>query len=159
MRGMANAIGLTLLLIAVPLQAQTMTDAQKAEIEKAVKDQVTQRYAASDSLSAESVIQFWSRDKILGTLSPTGLNSDLESILKGVRSTFATLKVQKSELLGIKVFLISPEMAVAFTKGTGRFEYKNGNITSSNWANTSIWVKEAGGWKMIHSAGTAATRQ
>jgi hypothetical protein len=147
------------LFFPVPLQAQTVTAAQKADIEKAVTEQVTQLYAAFDRLDAEAANQFWSRDKIIGSLTPTGLNSDLESMLKGTKNTFANRTVQKSVITDMKVLMPSPEMSIAFVKGTNRIEYKNGNVSLSNWASTTIWVKEPGGWKLAHMAQVAAAIQ
>lgn len=150
MKTLAFALALMLLIITVPLQAQTVTDAQKAEIEKAVKGQITQYYGALDTLSAEASTQFWSRDKILGSLTATGLNSDLDSVLKGLKNTFSNRKAQKSDISDIKVIVPSPDTAIAIAKGTYRIEYRNGNISNGNWASTTIWVKEPAGWKMAH---------
>ncbi len=159
MKSMACAVGLMLLLYAVPLQAQTLPDIQKTDIEKAVKNQITQWYAALDTLNAEASMQFWSRNQVIGSLSPTGTNSDLEVMLKNIKNGFASRKLQKSEIADIKVLVLSAEMAVAFTKGTNRIEMRNGNISLNNWASTTILVKESGEWKIAHNAGTAATRQ
>ena len=130
MKIMVIAFGIILLFLAIPVQSQTLTDAQKAEIEKVVKNQITKLFAAWDSMNAEAYVQLWSRDKIMGELRPTGLESSFETMLKTQKTNFARETAHKNEILDIKVHVISPEMALAFSKSTVRIELKNGNINN-----------------------------
>jgi ketosteroid isomerase-like protein len=158
MKSIAFAVALMLLLFAVPVHSQTVTASQKAEIEKAVKEQMTKWYAAWDSLSAEAAKQVWSREKMIGSLRATGLLSDLEAISSGYKTTMENRKSNKVEISEILVYPFSPETALGISRGVWRVELKNGNITNYNFADTMIWVKEPGGWKLVHEAQRTAAQ-
>jgi hypothetical protein len=159
MKSMAFAVALMLLIFAFPVQAQTMTAAQKAEIEKAVKNQITQMLVVWDTLNLEASMQFWSRDKIIGELRPTGLVTNLDTMLATWKKDSANRKTQKIDIQDAKLQIISPDMVIATSIGYLRIELKNGNINNYNYANTTIWVKESGGWKMAFLAEKTAARQ
>jgi|WetSurMetagenome_2_1015567.scaffolds.fasta_scaffold42197_3 hypothetical protein len=152
MKSIPLAIGLMLLFCAVPVQAQTVTGAQKAEIEKAVKEKVAQMYDSLDALNAESYVRLWSQDKIMGSLSPTGLEKNLETMKKAIQGYTENAKSRKTESLATTVHALSPEMALAFSNTTFRAEGKNENSGRFYMANTTIWVKDSGGWKLAFSA-------
>jgi ketosteroid isomerase-like protein len=159
MKAIAFAVGLMLLFFAIPVQAQTMTAAQKADIEKAVKAKVTQLYGIWDSMNAEAYVQLWSRDKIIGELSATGLQTNFETMLNNFKTNFANQTSRKNNILDIRVDVLSPEMALAFSKSGLRIETKSGNIANYNYADITIWVKESGEWKLAHWAYASATKQ
>jgi hypothetical protein len=150
MKCMHVAIGLILLVFAMPSQSQTITGAQRAEIEKSVKDRIIQGTAALNSMNAEAFMQAWSRDKFIGQLTATGLEANLENIQKGIKTNFESTASYKAEVLDIRVDALSPELALAFCKMTERVEAKNGNVTNYNFANMMVWAKESGGWELIH---------
>jgi ketosteroid isomerase-like protein len=150
MKSMHLAVGLILLLLAVPVQAQTMTAVQKADIEKAVKDKVKQLYSTFDSMNAEAYVQMWSRDKIIGEMRPTGLEKNPDNMLKLFKNDYANQKSHKNDILDIKVNILSPDTVLAFGKTSLRIELTNGNIQNYNFADMSIWAKESEGWKLTH---------
>ena len=154
-----GSILLILLFLAVPAQAQTMTAAQKADIENAVKDKVTQLYASFDSLKAETYVKLWSRNKIMGALTPTGLVTTPDALSKLYKTDVSNQKSHKNEIVDIKVQVLSPEMAFGFGKTTLRIERTNGNIENYNVGDISIWVKESGEWKLAHHAYTGEARK
>jgi hypothetical protein len=159
MKNMSLAVALIFLLLAVPLQAQTMTAAQKADIEKAIKDKVTQMYSALDTLSPEAFVALWSHDKIIGALGPTGLETSFEAFAKniqGYRDASKSRTTESVDVQGVKV--VSPEMAIAFSKTSFKAELKNGNINYINMGNTTIWVKDSGEWKLAFFSGPAAAK-
>jgi hypothetical protein len=152
---------LMLMLFAVPVQAQgqTVTAAQKAEIEKAVKEQMMKWYAAWDSLNPEAAKQVWSREKMIGSLRATGVLSDMEAILGGYKTTMENRKSNKVEVAEFVVYPFTPETALGISKGIWRVELKNGNIGNYDFAaDSQVWVKEIGGWKLIHEAQRTAAQ-
>lgn len=159
MKSMQLAVGLILLFLAVPVQAQTMTAAQKADIEKAVKEKVTQLYSVLDTLSPEAYVKLWSQDKIIGALGATGLEKSFEAMAKGIQGYRDASKSRTTESVDIlAVQVVSPEMAIAFSKTTFKAELNNGNINYIIMGNTTIWVKESEAWKLAFFAGTAAAK-
>ena len=62
MKTTAFAVGLMLLLFAVPIQAQILTDAQKAEIEKIPTDATKEIVTAVNQLSSERYAKYLSSD-------------------------------------------------------------------------------------------------
>jgi ketosteroid isomerase-like protein len=110
-------------------------------------------------MNQEAAMQFWSRDRIMGELRAVGLVSNAETILNYWKNGAANRKAQKFEVSETKVDVLSPEMALVFSKGLLRIELKNGNISNNDYANTTIWVKEPDGWKMAYLVEKSATRQ
>jgi hypothetical protein len=149
MKSMHLAVGLILLFIAVPVQSQTMTADQKANIEKEIKEQVTHLYDVIDTLSPEKFVRLWSRDKIIGSLEVTGLESSFEVMEKNLRSRYDPAKSHTTNSVNVmEVHVLSPEMAIAFSTTSFRVELKNGNVVNPNMGNATIWVKESGEWKL-----------
>jgi len=160
MKSMYLAVGLILLFLAMPVQSQTLTSAQKADIEKAVKAKVTQLYSVLDTLSPEAYVKLWSRDKIIGALGATGLETNFEALAKGIQyytDNFKWRKTESAETIAVRV--VSPEMAIAFSKTTFGAQNKSGNVNNLNMGNSTIWVKEAGEWKMAFMSGMAAAKK
>jgi len=140
---------LILFFIAVPVQSQTMTEAQKAEIVKAVRESVTHLYSVIDTLSPEKFVKLWSRDKIIGSLEVTGLESSFEVMEKNLRSRYEPAKSHTTNSVNVmEIHVISPEMAISFSTTNFRVELKNGNVVNPNMGTTTIWVKESGEWKL-----------
>ena len=158
MKGWHLTVGLILLFLAVPVQAQTA--AAKADIEKAVKAKVTQLYGVLDTLNPEPYVKLWSRDKIIGALGPKGLETSFDVMAKdiqGYRDASKSRKTESVDIIGVRV--VSSEMAIAFSKTTFKAEVNNGNIYNINMGNTTIWVKDSGEWKLAFFAGATAAKQ
>jgi hypothetical protein len=167
MKSIAITVGLILLFITVPIQAQTRKEADKAKIEKAVKDKVNQLYSALDTLNPEAYMKLWSRKKIMGEMTPTGLEEDFKTLLKKQQDNMANVATRKTEILNVKIQLLPSEMALAFgnatttqrMKGTGTgFGVLQGNIQNIDSGFMTIWVKESGVWKLIHLVNAVQTR-
>ena len=154
------AFGLLLLLLAVSVHAQTINPAQKADIENAVKAKVTQLYGVLDTLSPEAYVKLWSRDKIIGGLGATGLETSFEVMAKGIQYYADNFKSRKTESADpTTVHIVSPEMAIAFGKSTFSAQNKAGNVYNLNMGSTTIWVKETGDWKLAFMAAMIAQKQ
>ena len=139
---------LMLLFVVVPVQAQTLTDTQKAEIEKIVKEQITALCSTFDTLDVESAFKLWSRDKLIGEVTAGRIDTSIDAMIKRWKSSNANVLRRKNDIQEIKVNVISPDVAFATSKNLVRVELKNGNVNNSNWVGTFLWVKESSGWKL-----------
>jgi hypothetical protein len=102
----------------------------------------------------------WSRDKIIGALGPTGLETSFEAMAKSIQGYRDASKSRTTESVGVMtVQVVSPEMAIAFSKTTFKAELNNGNINYINMGNTTIWVKDSGEWKLAFFSAIAAAKQ
>jgi hypothetical protein len=150
MRTMHLAIGLMLLFLVNPVQAQTMAAAQKTDIEKEVKAAVKQFYDVYDLVDPEAYVKQWSQDNIIGELRATGLETNPVALKKGIQ-VYVGLAKRKTETLDSTVHILSPEMALVFATTTFTAGVR------FNLAHTMIWVKESGAWKLAFLAGAIET--
>jgi hypothetical protein len=159
MRNIALAACLILLLFAVPIQAQTLTAAQKADIETAVKSQVAKYLSTFEKIDLEAAIKFWSRDKLIGA---NGYGQNYTTI-DDVMSLFVRMnkgrKEIKVDIKDVKINILSPDMAVAYVTGNWRNILANGNVTNYIVGLTEIWVKESNVWKLALESGSSAAVQ
>jgi hypothetical protein len=155
MKSIVVAVGLILLFLAVPVQAQTMTASQKADIEKTIKAKVNEMYNALDTLSPEVNVKIWSKDKIIGALGATGLETSLEAMAKSTQVYRDNFQWRKTDSFEVQaVLVVSSEMAIAFSKSTFKAQPKNSNnINSLTMGSTTIWVKESEEWKLAFMGG------
>jgi hypothetical protein len=159
MKSMALAVALILLIYAVPIQAQTMTAAQKAEIEKAVKEVVLQSYRIVETMDVDAAAKPWSRGNFIGQLTSGRFVTDFDTMVSNWKTSFANRKAHKWELQDVAVRVFSPDTALATFSGSFRNELKNGNLSNYNYAGSMILVKESSGWKIAYLAETTAAKQ
>jgi ketosteroid isomerase-like protein len=154
-----TAGALVLLCSASSLHAQDPTAAQVADIERAVKEQVLQYYQTVDALDGNLHIRFWSREKIIGFASGGRLETSVDAMTEGWRRMAGNRKASTFDCQSIPVRVFSSDAAMAMCIGPLRIEMKDGTVNNYNFVGTSMWAKEAAGWKLIFVQETSATRQ
>ncbi len=159
MKGMALAACLMLMFPAIPLQAQTVTAAQKAEMEKAINEQVAALCRTFDTVDTEAFIKLWSRDKLIGEVSAGRLDPSIDSIMNRAKNANATVMRRRNEIQEVKTHIVAPDYAFVTCKTLGRNEFKNGNVNNFHWLGTMIWVKESSGWKLAFLGQSSAALQ
>jgi ketosteroid isomerase-like protein len=159
MKAMALLVGLMLLLFALPVQAQTVTDVQKAAIEKSLKEQLTQYFGAFEKIDLDAAMKFWSQDKLIG-FNNNGQNF---TTFEGVKGAYTAMmkgrKEQKCDIKDIKFRTLSPDMTMTLVSCYWKIAYANGNVGNYVAALTEIWVKEANVWKVVFEVGSAVAAQ
>jgi hypothetical protein len=150
MKSIVVAVGWILLFLAVPVLSQTMKAAQKADIEKEVKDAVKQFYDVMDLVDPDAYVKQWSRDNIIGELRATGLEANPEAMRKGIEIYVGKAK-RKTDTLDSTVHILSPEKALVFSTTTFTAGMR------FNLAHTMIWVKESGKWKLAFLGGAISS--
>ncbi len=152
MKGIAIAFALTLLLIAVPVQGQTVTAAQKAETEKILTEATKEIVATVSNLSTDGWVKYASadfRERVgAGAISPAA--SGKEAYLKWAANIHSqrTTQILTTDL--IKVDAISPDLAYVIWLGGVTTVAKSGRHGGAAVAWSMVWKKESDGWKVIH---------
>jgi hypothetical protein len=159
MRTIALAFCLTLFFASIPLQAQMFTAAQKAEIEKAINEQVAALCRTFDTADTEAFIKLWSRERLIGEVASGRLDPSLDSITNRSKNANATVIRRKNEIQDVKIHLFLPDSVFVTCKTLGRNEFKNGNVSNFNWLGTMIWVRESSGWKLAFLGQSSAAIQ
>ena len=159
MKGIALAVALMLFVFAVPIQAQALTDAQKADIEKAVKSQVAQYLSTYEKIDLDAAIKFWSRDKLIGAMGYGQHYTTIEAVAGYFARGNKGRKEQKIDIQDVKVRILSPDTAVAQVSYNWKILAANGNVSNYVVALTEFWVQESSGWKLAFEAGTSAAKQ
>jgi hypothetical protein len=151
-KGVFLAIGMMLLFFALPLHAQTVTAAQKAEIEKTLSDATKEMSATINQLSTAGMTKYLSADFQehiwSGGFSPSASGKD--AYLKSMVDTFSQRTSQKFDMDSLKVFVLAADSAYFVMTGGVTVTLKSGRHGGWGWAGTFIWWKEPSGWKIIH---------
>jgi len=159
MKKIALAVGLMLLFFAVPIQAQTLTDVQKADIEKTLKSQVAQYLSTFEKIDLDAAIKFWSRDKLIGANGYGQNFTTIETVMDFFARMNKGRKEQKVDIQDVKIRILSPDMAVSQVSCNWKIFAANGNVSNYVTALTEIWVKESNVWKVAFEVGSSATVQ
>ncbi len=155
MRNIALAACGLILLFSVPVQAQTVTSAQKAEIEKAVNELILQMLRSYETNDVEKFFQYFSREQFVGYIAGGSIGS-LEQMKQQWTKDWAARKAQNRVAKEVRVRVLSPEAALAVWSGTGMNALKNGNVANFTSAGMALCTREPGGWK-ITSFGSGST--
>ena len=144
------AISVSVCILFVPLVAQQVTDAQKAEIEKILTEAHKEIVAGWNQLNGEPYMKYISegfQERVgfgnIGPVGREGLNKLSENISKGRKSQTYTQDY-------LKVFVISPDSAYVIQAGAVSYISQNDRHFGLTLASTYIWRKEQTGWKIIH---------
>jgi ketosteroid isomerase-like protein len=150
MKSIAIAVCLMLFLVAVPVQAQTMTDAQKAEIEKILIENHKELIAAVNRLDVAGYVKFISDSfqERVGSGNVSARSKD--PFLKWVGDAWSQRASQTVSPFDIRAFVLSPDSAYMLYVGGVQITSKNGRKGGYGNAVTYIWRKESGGWKVVH---------
>jgi hypothetical protein len=156
MKSIVLAVVLIFVFSTIPVQAQTISAAQKAEIEKSLKDLFVQYIDTHRKLNAEASASFFSRDKLMGLNTSGQILTTIEAITKQIAAENATRKGQSFDIKDLKVNVISPTMAVVLASGKLTISALNGNVMNLSLAISDIWVNESNAWKIAQEAVTAS---
>ncbi len=150
MKSMISAVGPILLLIAVPLQPQTLTDAQKAEIEKTLISNHKELIASVNRLDTAGYAKFLSDSfqERVGAGNVAARAKD--TFLKWIGNAWSQRASQTVTPFDIRAFVLSPDSAYTLYVGGLQVTGKNGRQGGYGNAVTYIWRKELGGWKVVH---------
>ena len=159
MKHIALVIGLMLLSFAVPVSAQTLTDSQKADIEKAVKEQVAQYFRTVDTMDVDAALKLWSREKLIAQVASGRVVPSIETMTTNWKNAFANRKTHHFEIQDVMVRVFSPDTALAICSGSFRNELKSGNISNYNYVATMIWTKDTSGWKVAYLGESSVAKQ
>ena len=143
-------IFLSVCILFVPLVAQQVTDAQKAEIEKILTEAHKEIVDGWNQLNGERFMKYISEDfqervanGDIGPVGREGLNKLSEAFNKGRKS-------QKYIQDYLKVFVISPDSAYVIQAGGLSYVSQIDRHFGFTLATTFIWKKEQTGWKIIY---------
>jgi hypothetical protein len=150
MKSIVIAVCLMLLLVAVPLQAQTLTDAQKAEIEKILSENHKEIFSSVNQLSSAGYTKYLSESFQEKAGSGNIQAATKDGFLKWLDSIFGQRANQTISPHNIKVFVLSPDSAYSLYIGGAQITVKNGRKGGYGNAMTFVWRKEPSGWKIVH---------
>ena len=139
------------------LQAQALTDAQKADIEKTVKEVVLKSIPLYERLDLEGLVKEWSRDKFIGYVFAGKEFTTFDSMKAEWKRIFDTRKGHKFEMTGIRVRILGPAMALVWWNGPWSIIAKDDKIYNYLGSMFFLYVKEGGTWKIAFSTSNSAT--
>ncbi len=150
MKSIGIAFALMLLLVAVPLQAQTLTDAQKAEIEKTLIANHKEVIEFVNRLDTAGYAKFLSASFQERAGGGNVSVRSRDSFLKWLGDTWTQRTKQTVTPFNIKAVVLSPDAAYTLYVGGIQITGKNGRQGGYGNAITYIWQKESGVWKIVH---------
>jgi hypothetical protein len=146
-----------LLFFAVPVQAQTMTAAQKEEIEKTLKELTVQTLPLVERLDLEGFGKYWSRDKFIGYVFAGKQFTTFDSMIAEFKRVFETRKGHKMGTTDIQVRILSPEWALVWANGPWSVIRKDDTVANYLGSFYYIFVKEGGTWKIAFNTSNSAS--
>jgi hypothetical protein len=158
MKAITFAVGLVLLLVAVPVQAQMVTSIQRADIEKAVNELILQMLRSYETNDVEKFFQYFNREQFVGYVAGGTIGS-LEQMKQQWTKDWATRTAQNRIAKEVRVRVLSPEAALAVWSGTGMNALKNGNVANFTSAGIALCTKEPSGWKITSFASGSTALQ
>jgi len=144
------AVFLSLCVLFVPLAAQQVTDAQKAEIEKTLTEAYKEIVAGLNNMDIGLILKYISEDfqerVESGTMSIGTTKEWMAGYLNGRYSRMSRQNYVQDIL---KIHILSPDIAYVVQAG-GISYIVGGKHGGAGLIMTHIWKKEQSGWKIIH---------
>jgi hypothetical protein len=150
------AVGL-MALFASLVSAQNLSDAHRAGIEKAVKEQVVALCRTFDAVDPEGSLRMWSREKLIGEVTAGRIDASIDSMTSRWQNGSANVVRRQNDIQEVKVYPFSPDVAFVTCTNRLRVEQKSGNVTNYNWVGSFVWVRESGSWKVAFMAQSVST--
>jgi hypothetical protein len=152
-------VAFMLLLAAIPVQAQTATAGQKADMEKAVKEQFLQYFRLIDAMDADTAYKMWTQERMIGKLGSGQLATSVEEMIKSAKTAFANRKAHKFDFQNLTTRVLSQDAVIVVGSGSFRNELKSGNIWNYNYLCTQVWVRQDNAWRLAYMAENSAAKQ
>ena len=152
---MIRFIGLLILLSSVLLAAcqqapQTLTDVNRAEIERAITDRVDELINAVEKVDLDRIVAWFEEDVAMGDNG--SLYKTLDEILTVFRPGFEGLREQEINLSYSKVTVLAPDVAIMSGEGVFTATDTTGVITPERpFAWTFVFIEENGEWKYLQA--------
>ncbi len=158
---MKNIIILGLAVMAAcPLCAQGVVQSAAAQDEAAVRSAVSGMMDAvmrsAEKMDVEQIFAPLSHDqKAVFFFGFQPFTRD--ALIPFFRQAYGQAKSQSIRLTHTDVKVLGPDAALWLGWGTGRIDWKDGRVTEQALAETWLWQRVDGQWKVIHSHESAAT--
>ncbi len=152
---MIRLISLLILLCSVLLAAcqqapQTLTDADRADIERAIMDRVDELINAIEEVDIDRIMLWNEEDVAMGNNG--SLYKSRDEILAVFRPGFEGLSEQKINLSHSKVTVLAPDVAIMSGEGVFTVTDTTGVTTPERpfvW--TFVFIKKNGEWKFLQN--------
>jgi len=138
------------------LRAQALTDAQKADITKTLKDLTLQSFPLMERLDLEGLAKYYSRDKFIGYVFAGKQFTTFESMMAEWKRIFDTRKGHKMGMTDIQVRILGPEMALVWANGPWSVIAKDDKIYNYLGSSIYLFVKEGETWKIAFTTSNSA---
>jgi ketosteroid isomerase-like protein len=143
-------ISLAVCILFVPLVAQQVTDAQKAEVEKILTEAHKEILVTLNQLKPDALSNYLSEDFQERVGAGNIGSSGKEAIMKWLNAVTVQRKSSNYDQDYLKIFVLSPDSAYVVQVGGISYVNQNGRHGGLGLATTWIWRKEQSGWKIIH---------
>ncbi len=152
---MKNSLFFVVLLAGILLSAcqtacPSLTDAQKAEIEKQIVEQWGKIGLAVQKADADSYATFFSSDRFQAMYSEGTQFLSLKEYSDSVKVWFSARKGSELQQPIVKVNILSENIVLLDQKSIFKLNLKDERVMRYNHAVSFIFRKEASGWKIIH---------
>jgi ketosteroid isomerase-like protein len=128
-----------------------LTDVQKTEIEKQIREQWNAYLKAANGLDFDKLMTFYSTNQFIGYLGGTQYALfSRQAFRDTLQYWFDRRAQQKIEPTLVAIHALKPDLAVLLFSGKFATVGKNGKPHQYEIAETLLFIKENEGWKILH---------
>jgi len=141
---------LSIIVSACQTQCPPLTDSQKADIEKQIREVVDKIITTAENLDVAGYSAFINSDEFIATINKGYAFQSKKEWIDSVGVWWSGRKSQDLDQVKVKIAVLSADYALADRVSVWQITNKNDFIWSFNQACSYIFKKEASGWKFIH---------
>ena len=137
------------LLISCTEQTSELTDEQKATIISEVGDQVDGFQSAAIQLNFEAWSEYWSDDEFISVSSDIDFYDNRGVWLEAIKIAWSEAASRSYESFEKRITPLAQNLALVTRTTHGSAVFKSEEKIIFTYQGSSIWKKEAVGWKII----------
>jgi len=153
-KGLLLVVPLAILFCALAASQQqpsSLTDAQKVEIEKQVREQAELKFKAVGSMNLESMDQIFSRKEFLGYAANGDLTiTERREFMDLLKQAWDFQEERRGEMLRLQIHPLAEDLALVDYTAKWQGTDKKGQVHKLNASIAMLFRKEEAGWKAIY---------
>lgn len=131
-------------------QSTELTDEQKATIISEVGEHVDNLTSAAIQLNFEGWVEYWSEDEFISVISDINFYDNRSEWVDNVANEWSGAASRSYESIEKKITPLALDLALVTRTVNGSAVLKSEESIIFTYQGSSVWKKEAVGWKIIH---------
>jgi ketosteroid isomerase-like protein len=130
---------------------QQLTEAEKDDVVKAVKERFDQLILALNKIDTAAWASFYSYDFPVTAVAGIDFYGDKNTWVETVGEYFSQRKSQTIEPVAVHITPLASDLALLASEENTSMTQDDGSVVKSKHVFTMVWKNEKSGWKVLHS--------